>query len=197
MEIINTNFKYNGKLTQLNIDNIRYIVLHHTGCISATPEEIHKWHLNKGWLGFGYNEYIRKDGTVYIGRGYHVGAHCLHHNFDSYGICCEGNYEKEKDIPNKQYVALIERLRMHIKKIKNVKIVQHKYLAETVCPGNNFPILKILEEVEKEHWGKKIKDELVKNGIIIHEERFDDKITRAESFALIYQMLNYVNEKIK
>ena len=43
----------------------------------------------------------------------------------------------------------------------------------------------------KEHWAKKFYDYLVKEGMTIHEQRFDDNITRGEMFALIARAMGY------
>ena len=38
------------------------IVLHHAAAKTASPEQVHAWHLQNGWAGIGYHLYIRKDG---------------------------------------------------------------------------------------------------------------------------------------
>jgi N-acetylmuramoyl-L-alanine amidase len=43
--------------------------------------------------------------------------------------------------------------------------------------------------VTEEHWAQKHYDALISKGIIIHDKRFDDKITRGELFALLNQIL--------
>ena len=78
LEIIFTNFKYAKPLIPLDKDKVDIIFIHHTASKTATPEQIHEWH--QKFRGFGYNEYIRKDGKVYIGRGDHIGAQTANHN---------------------------------------------------------------------------------------------------------------------
>jgi N-acetylmuramoyl-L-alanine amidase len=144
MNIVQANLKYTQPLTPLNPDNILYIVLHHVEAEHATPEQIHEWHLANGWTGFGYNEYITKDGTVYIGRGDNVGAQCYNYNSVSYGICCEGNYEVEKDMPAEQFNSLVSRVTYHRKRFKNLKrIGGHREYYNTLCPGQYFPLEKV------------------------------------------------------
>ena len=46
-----------------------------------------------------------------------------------------------------------------------------------------------IQKHEEEHWAQKFYDSLRKKGIVIHEERFDDKITRGEVFALLDQVV--------
>ena len=44
------------------------LVLHHAEAEKATVEDIHRWHLDNGWIGIGYHYYVRKDGSVWRGR---------------------------------------------------------------------------------------------------------------------------------
>lgn len=146
MNIIQTNLKYKNPLTPLNPKNVLYLVVHHAAAVTASPEDIHVWHLANGWSGFGYNEYIRKDGTVCIGRGDNVGAQCLNMNEKSYGICCEGNYDVETVMPQVQFDALVMRLKANLVKYHNVgEVVPHKRFGGTECPGKYFPIDRVIQ----------------------------------------------------
>lgn len=141
--VLTNTLNWRFPLTPLNLPGVKYIILHHAEAETATPEDIHEWHLerdNGTWAGFGYNEYIRKDGSVYIGRGDNIGAQCLGYNSISYGICCEGNYETETEMPTAQKEALIERLKYHKGRFNNAQIVGHKELNDTSCPGRFFPL---------------------------------------------------------
>lgn len=151
MNVIKTYFKYTKALRPLIFSNLKYIALHHTVSFNTTPEEIHRWHLNRGFIGFGYNEYIRKDGTVYIGRGDHAGAHVENMNSISYGIALEGNYDIEKEIPEAQYNALIARLKYNKGRFpESVEVVEHSRLNATTCAGRYFPLEGVLKDLEKE-----------------------------------------------
>jgi hypothetical protein len=148
VKLINAGISFTQNLTPLLPDNVHNIIIHHIEATTATPEQIHQWHLNNGWIGAGYNEYIRKDGTVYILRGDNIGAHCAdgksNFNNSSYGIAVEGNYEVEKDIPIAQYQALVERIKFHKTRFKNLKkIGGHGEFIPTKCPGKYFPMDKI------------------------------------------------------
>ena len=47
------------------------LVIHHIGgdCDrDVSAEEVHQWHINRGWSGIGYHFLIRKDGTIERGR---------------------------------------------------------------------------------------------------------------------------------
>ena len=53
------------------------IVLHHAAASGCSVEDIHRWHLDRGWSGIGYHYYVRKDGsTTQHRRLDEVGAHC-------------------------------------------------------------------------------------------------------------------------
>jgi N-acetylmuramoyl-L-alanine amidase len=146
---IQTPFKYRNKLIPLNLDKVFFIILHHTAIKEASPEEIHRWHLDNGWSGFAYNEYIRKDGSVYIGRGDFIGAHTANMNSKSYGICCEGNYDVEEQMPKPQFDALVKRLKFHKERFKHpVKIESHSTFFPTSCFGKHFPIDELMTELE-------------------------------------------------
>lgn len=52
-------------------------------------------------------------------------------------------------------------------------------------------------EIENDHWAEKIFEELTKNfGVIIHEKRFDDNITRAEAMSLLLEGLKSIKNYI-
>lgn len=122
------------------------IVLHHTaGPDTQTVQQIHSYHKNtKGWAGIGYNIIVDKDGNAYWGRGLeYVGAHCQGHNSKSIGICAIGNF-MEKEMPQAQKDT-VKKIIVDLKKYYSSieKIVGHKELAATSCPGDNYPLQEI------------------------------------------------------
>jgi N-acetylmuramoyl-L-alanine amidase len=141
VKVVNANLQYSEKLIPLILDKVRYIILHHPAAKVYTPEQCHKDHLANGWAGAGYNEYIRKDGTVYIMRGDHIGAQCHGMNSVSYGICCEGNYQVEKEMPEAQFNALVKRIQYHAMRFPNfLEVAPHSKFSKTACPGIYFPV---------------------------------------------------------
>ena len=72
-------------------------------------EEIHSWHVDKGWKGIGYHYVIRRDGRLQRGRpinstGAHSGAY--NHNNYSIGICFIGGFNCPSGTPNpERYVS--------------------------------------------------------------------------------------------
>ncbi len=141
MNIIETNLKFKEQLsTRLQTD---YIILHHSAG-NGDIRNIHNQHLNQGYSGIGYHYYIRKDGNIYTGRPLNtVGAHCLNYNYQSIGICFEGNFETEKmcDAQKNAGKELVNYLKSQY---KSVSVVRHKDMNATLCPGKNFPFSDII-----------------------------------------------------
>jgi hypothetical protein len=146
------------------------IIIHHALFPSCSIMDVHIWHLNKGWAGFGYQYYIRRDGTIWKGRPENKpGAHCKENgmNFKSIGICLEGCYESyipegsSKDLGQKdgpttlQLKALRELCYMLMEKYKltNKNIKPHSFYATyKKCPGdywNSYDLIKALTNIPK------------------------------------------------
>lgn len=137
MQIIETKLPTNGSFSRRNKTD--EIILHHAEASHASVEEVNRWHLERGWTGIGYHFYIRKDGKVYRGRPeWAVGAHAQGHNSRAIGICCEGSYMTET-MPQAQLTALKELIREEMRKYPGAKLLRHKDVNETDCPGKNFP----------------------------------------------------------
>ncbi|WP_185750688.1 peptidoglycan-binding protein [Clostridium sp. KNHs214] len=119
------------------------IVLHHAEATNCTVEDIDRWHRGRGWQGIGYHYFVRKDGQIYKGRpDYTMGAHCLHNNTNTIGICAEGKYMVET-MPEVQKQAIISLCKsLGIKDIKG-----HRELNSTDCPGRNYPLEEIRNAV--------------------------------------------------
>ena len=122
-----------------------YLVLHHAAISSASPQAIHNMHrYTNGWNGIAYHYYIRKDGTIYRGRPEKtIGAHSEGHNYNSIGMCFEGNFEVEA-MGKAQMVAgaqLVDDIR---RRYTGIKVVEHRDENATACPGKNFPFEEII-----------------------------------------------------
>ena len=62
----------------------------------SSAAQIDSWHRkdNHWKLGIGYHYVVRRNGEIEPGRPeYMVGAHCLHHNSHSIGVCYEGGLD--------------------------------------------------------------------------------------------------------
>lgn len=136
---------------------ITHIVLHY----SATPDnldigvaEIDAMHKARGWKGVGYHYVIRLDGTVEKGRSEtELGAHVAGQNSGKLGICAIGG--TKPGAPNtgldtrtaKQIEAQIALIRTLLSKYPNAKVVGHRDLAATQCPG--FDVVPWWASVQK------------------------------------------------
>lgn len=140
MEIIETNLQFKDMSTRKATQRI---ILHHADAKNCSAEDIHRWHLNNGWAGAGYHFLIRKDGSVYRLRPEDkVGAHAYGSNYNSLGICFEGNF-MEEDMPEEQKQAGKE-LVAYLKNKYNINVVQaHRDVCATSCPGDKFPFDEI------------------------------------------------------
>ncbi len=138
MNIINPKLRFKGSLQKRT--QTKYIVLHHADASKASVYDIHSWHLKRGWAGIGYHFYVRKDGTICQGRPVNtVGAHVYGHNSYSIGICAEGDYMREVMSPA-QKKALVELIAYIKTTYPQAKVVGHKDLMATDCPGKNYPL---------------------------------------------------------
>lgn len=140
MEIIETNLQFKDMSTRKSTERI---ILHHADAKNCSAEDIHRWHLNNGWSGAGYHFLVRKDGSIYRLRPEDkVGAHAYGSNYNSIGICFEGNY-MEEDMPEVQIRAGKE-LVTYLKNKYGISTVQrHKDVCATSCPGDKFPFDEI------------------------------------------------------
>lgn len=147
MEIIETNLQFKDMSTRKVTERI---ILHHADAKNCSAEDIHRWHLNNGWSGAGYHFLVRKDGKIYRLRPEDkVGAHAYSSNYNSIGICFEGNY-MEEDMPEVQKEAGKE-LVSYLKGKYGITTVQrHKDVCATSCPGNKFPFEEIANSEKKE-----------------------------------------------
>lgn len=126
---------------------ITLIIIH---CSAVRPNkeygvrDIDKDHRKRGWkYGCGYHYVVRRDGTIETGRPLEmVGAHCLHHNRHSIGICYEGGLDAKgkhadtrTDAQKKAMRELLERLHQQFPK---AMIVGHNAIDSTRgCPCFN------------------------------------------------------------
>ena len=125
-----------------------FLVIHHTGFPNEDKDsiaaDIHKFHQEtNGWAGIGYHYLIRKNGMIEQGRRPDaVGAHALHYNSTSIGICLAGNFEIGK--PTRKQMESLKILsawlcqKYKLDPMKKGVIVGHRDLNDTDCPGNSL-----------------------------------------------------------
>lgn len=137
MNIIETNLTFKSLERR---KSTKRIITHHAGATECSAEDIHRWHLNNGWSGAGYHYLVRKNGNIYSLRPeWAVGSHAYGSNYDSIGICAEGDYTKET-MPDVQKNSLKE-LVSYLKNKYNITVVQrHKDVCNTSCPRTELSI---------------------------------------------------------
>ena len=123
------------------------LILHHAAGKGSTAQQIHAYHLSKGWSGIAYHYYVRQDGSIYRGRPENMcGGHTANWNYCSIGICFEGNFENEymSDAQLEAGQALVGDI---VKRYQSIKVGKHKEYNATACPGANFPFTYIVNPV--------------------------------------------------
>lgn len=94
--------------------------------------------------GAGYHFLVTKDGKIYRLRPEDtVGAHASGSNSDSIGICAEGNYDYET-MPEAQKKSLIWLVNYLKNKYGITKVIGHRDVNNTSCPGKNYPFDEIV-----------------------------------------------------
>ena len=113
---------------------IRLIIIH---CSAVRPwqvsglQDIDRWHRQQGWNGCGYHYVVRRDGTIETGRPLEmVGAHCVHHNQHSIGVCYEGGLDAD---------GLTADTRTKIQKVAMRQLLEklHEQFPKAIIAGHN------------------------------------------------------------
>lgn len=143
MQIIEPDWAWSGPLTKRS--GTEYLILHHAAG-NGSVEAIHRMHLARGWVGIGYHYYVRKDGSIYRGRPEDsVGGHTVGYNYRSIGVCFEGNFENET-MSAVQLNAGRWLIADILSRYPSLKVVGHRELDATACPGKNFPLAELIEK---------------------------------------------------
>jgi len=76
-----------------------------------------------------------------------------------------------------------------------VKFHRDNPTAGRTCPGTGIDkdafMKRLKDEAQPKHWAQKYYDYLTSKGIVIHDKRFDDAVTRGETFAIMARMMGY------
>ncbi|KAI8442179.1 hypothetical protein MSG28_005786 [Choristoneura fumiferana] len=130
---------------------VPYVVIHH----SATPaacynkqeckaamKSMQDFHMDgRHWWDIGYSFAVGSDGVAYEGRGWKIlGAHALYFNTVSIGICVIGDWTNS--VPPAEQLKTVKALiaaGVELGYIKpDYKLVGHRQVRETECPGQAF-----------------------------------------------------------
>jgi N-acetyl-anhydromuramyl-L-alanine amidase AmpD len=152
MQIKEVNYQWRGTLIKRN--KTEMIVLHHAAAKSCNVQQVHQWHINRGWSGVGYHYFISRNGEIFRGRPEDtVGAHATGYNSISIGLCFEGDYTTQT-MPKAQLDAGKELVAYLKDKYNLTKVKGHRDLMATSCPGVKFPFFEIAtakQNAEKEN----------------------------------------------
>lgn len=185
LDIKKADLKWNGNLKPLYLPGIKYIMIHHTAHPTWNIYDVHNFHQHtNGWIGIGYNFFINPDGTVFEGRGLNIGAGATGYNYNSIHVCFAGNFENQK--PSETQLENGKKLIEYLLTLvpSDVKIIGHRDIGKTACPGKNFP-LDEFKSVKKESenpkmfeagQGKEAIEYLVEQGRITNKEQALQKL---------------------
>lgn len=145
------------------------IIFHHTAFYSRTAqgEFIEHMHGEGGRVGYpafrygmGYHFLVNWDGTIEVGqrwpRQIH-GAHCLGKNKTHIGMAFAGNLMLN-ELSDKQINSAVNLLFYIGRMVTDV----HSSFSDTLCPGKNFPFLKIKDLVIILRAENKIRSDAIK-----------------------------------
>lgn len=147
MKIAETNLKFGGLRAR---SSTKRAIIHHTASGDVSAATIHGWHKNQGWAGIGYHFVVRANGAIERGRPEHtIGSHAgPGGNGDSIGIVLTGNFETGKPTAA-QMDSLVWLLANYLfPKYGALKVIGHKDVMATACPGRNFPWTDLLKRLE-------------------------------------------------
>jgi hypothetical protein len=138
MIINQPSLTWNGTLKQrISTD---FLIFHHAEASVCSVEDIHSWHQAppREWIGVGYNFVIRKDGSVWEGRPiWAADADAYGYNNNSISCCFEGNFDNER-MTDAQIKSGIDLARYCRKLYPKIRLMRHRDVNDTRCPGENF-----------------------------------------------------------
>lgn len=129
-------------------NNPSKLIIHHPEFYGSI-ERLNDIMRSMGFTMIGYNYYVRKDGSVWKGRPDNVtSGNCYNQNHSSLGICFEGNYDKDKTMPEAQFNAGVELIKELKAKYGIREVNGHKHYYNTACPGRYFPLSRMLSSIQ-------------------------------------------------
>lgn len=147
-------------------NDLKYLVMHHSGGTDANPladtsnhtaQIIEEYHLSRGWEGVGYHYIIHKDGSIWSGRPEHYhSAAVLNYNSSTLNICLVGNFDLT--LPTKEQEEAFKWLYRDIitrhKQLTPDKVIGHRILQVKTCPGKRL----------SDSYGKELAEKAIREG---------------------------------
>ena len=140
-DITNDLPKGPGAYERRDLSDIRYLVVHHTAVPPVPIVRIAEYHTKeRKWPGIGYHFVVQPDGSVFeTNHLTTVSYHARQYNRSSVGIALNGNFMKDPP-PFPQIEGTARLVRCLQSRLGNVKVVGHRQLTPTDCPGDTFPL---------------------------------------------------------
>jgi len=150
MKILSAKLEWVRPIPRRSREDVRYIVIHHTDSLpTTTPQEIHAWHIKRGWAGCGYHYLAYSDGTVYAARPSLWVPACVQ-GFNRQSLCVAAVGQFNDYSPSESHLRTLARLVARLRReYPQAELVRHRDLNPTACPGNAFPWRAFLEEVRR------------------------------------------------
>ena len=140
----------------------RYIVIHHTASDIGNMDYYRRLHVNeRGWPDIAYHFVINngtyntamgqvEESSLWTGRSINYSTKVSYINYFGIAISLIGNFENHP-VPPLQWESLVNLATTLSKEygIPPERIVAHREIWETACPGKYFDILKLRKEVAK------------------------------------------------
>ena len=111
-------------------------------------EDIHQWHLQRGFTKIGYTYVIRRTGEIQEGRKVDIinglvemGAHCRHQNDKSIGICYIGT-NNPTDQQLSSFIVLYQLIHQIFRIDRDFWFPHNAFNPNKTCPGFDLKSLK-------------------------------------------------------
>lgn len=154
-ELPDINGRY-GRFSTRPLTGVTQIAVHHTASPKSTTwESVYRLHTDqnpggRGWSGTGYHFGIRDGQIAYLGDIGTSRACVADHNLSVICVCISGNYETDQIDPRDRValVGLVEDIRAFYQREfgKTLRVVGHRDLGQTACPGRN--LISLVREID-------------------------------------------------
>lgn len=122
-----------------NLNRIKGAIIHCSDSDIKAHDNIAtitKWHKARNFKDVGYHYFIRKNGTLEVGRLLsETGAHCIGKNASTIGICLSGRNK----FTEAQFITLANVLKLSNQRLKTtLEVNGHNEFSKKSCP--NFDV---------------------------------------------------------
>jgi len=139
----------------------KYVVIHHSATDVGDMASFDRGHKQRGWLGVGYHFVIgngsySNDGEIEVTFRWKRQIHGAHAGVKEYnehgiGICLVGNFNKSR--PSRKQLQSLIALTAYLQGrcgIPMARILGHRDVKSTDCPGRLFPMTQVKETLAKQ-----------------------------------------------